>query len=377
MEPGFPSPLPIVPPNRVIAMVTWEVESRVREALDGVTIPARCPEGLLFVPESYSNRPPVGLLRPLSIPSRPWSHIAMDFVTGLPPSSGNTVILTVVDRFSKAVHFIPLPKLPSARETAVIVFDHVFRIHGLPVDVVSDRGPQFSSRFWTEFCRLLGATASLPSGYHPQTNGQSERANQDLERALRCMASAEPLTWSSKLAMVEYAHNSLPVSSTGLSPFQCCLGYQLPLFPSQEPDAIVPSTNVFIRRCLRTWRLARQALIRTGERNKTLADRHRSKPPLYVCGQKVWLSTLDIPLKLPARKLGPKFIGPYVVTKVLNPVTVRLKLPPPCLKEFIRYFTYLESSPLFASLSNPRPLPHRLPDSLRGCLPTPYDDSLM
>ncbi len=143
-----------------------------------------------------SNRPPLGILRPLSIPSRPWSQIAMDFVTGLPPSSGNTVVLTVVDRFSKAVHFIPLPKLPSVRETAVIVFDHVFRIHGLPVDMVSDRGPQFSSRFWTDFCRLLGATASLSSGYYPQTNGQSERANQDLERVLRSVASAEPLTWN-------------------------------------------------------------------------------------------------------------------------------------------------------------------------------------
>ncbi len=420
VEPGFPSPVPIVPPSRVIAMVTWEVESRVREALDGVTIPARCPEGLLFVPESVrtsilqwghssglachpgvartlalikqrfwwpsvardarefvlacpvcavgkgSNRPPVGLLRPLSIPSRPWSHIAMDFVTGLPPSSGNTVVLTVVDRFSKAVHFIPLPKLPSARETAVIVLDHVFRIHGLPVDVVSDRGPQFSSRFWTEFCRLLGATASLSSGYHPQTNGQSERANQDLERVLRCVASAEPLTWSSRLAMVEYAHNSLPVSSTGLSPFQCCLGYQPPLFPSQEPDAIVPSAHAFIRRCLRTWRLARQALIRTGERNKALADRHRSKPPLYVCGQKVWLSTRDIPLKLPARKLGPKFIGPYVVTKVLNPVTVRLKLPP-LLKRIHPVFHVSRVKPVIRSPLQPQtsaPPPPRLIEGL-------------
>ncbi len=290
----------------------------------------------------------------------------MDFVTGLPPSSGNTVVLTVVDRFSKAVHFIPLPKLPSARETAVIVFDHVFHIHGLPVDVVSDRGPQFSSRFWTEFCRLLGATASLSSGYHLQTNGQSERANQDLERVLRCVASAEPLTWSSKLAMVEYAHNSLPVSSTGLSPFQCCLGYQPPLFPSQEPDAIVPSAHAFIRRCLRTWRLARQALIRTGERNKTLADRHRSKPPLYVCGQKVWLSTRDIPLKLPARKLGPKFIGPYVVTKVLNPVTVRLKLPP-LLKRIHLVFHVSRVKPVIRSPLQPQtsaPPPPRLIEGL-------------
>ncbi len=419
-ETGSSSPVPIVPPNQMIAAVTWEVESRVREALDGVTIPARCPEGLLFVPETVrtsilqwghssklachpgaartlalikqrfwwpsvardarefvlacpvcavgkgSNRPPVGLLRPLPIPSRPWSHIAMDFVTGLPPSSGNTVVLTVVDRFSKAVHFIPLPKLPSARETAVIVFDHVFRIHGLPVDVVSDRGPQFTSRFWTEFCRLLGVTVSLSSGYHPQTNGQSERANQDLERVLRCVASAEPLTWSSKLAMVEYAHNSLPVSSMGLSPFQCCLGYQPPLFPSQESGAIVPSAHAFIRRCLRTWRLARQALIRTGERNKTSADRHRSKPPLYVCGQKVWLSTQDIPLKLPARKLGPKFIGPYVVAKVLNPVTVRLKLPP-MLKRIHPVFHVSRIKPVIRSPLQPQtsaPPPPRLIEGL-------------
>uniref|UniRef100_A0A8C2EBD4 Gypsy retrotransposon integrase-like protein 1 n=1 Tax=Cyprinus carpio TaxID=7962 RepID=A0A8C2EBD4_CYPCA len=375
-------PVAILHPERVVAAVAWGVESKVRTALRDASVPTGCPEGLLFVPESVrtsvlqwghssslachpgatrtfrlikqrfwwpsvaqdarrfvsacpicatgkgSNRPPAGLLQPLSVPSRPWSHIAMDFVTGLPPSSGRTVVLTVVDRFSKAVHFIPLPKLPSARETATIVLDHVFRIHGLPVNVVSDRGPQFVSRFWTEFCRQLGATASLSSGYHPQTNGQAERANQDLERVLRCVASAEPSSWSSRLTMVEYAHNSLPVSSTGLSPFQCCLGYQPPLFPSQESDAVVPSAHAFIQRCLRTWRIAREALTRTGERNKASADRHRTKPPLYVCGQRVWLSTKDINFRLPSRKLGPKFVGPFIIAKVLSPVSVRLKLPP-------------------------------------------------
>ncbi len=128
-----------------------------------------------------SNRPPAGLLQPLLVPSRPWSHISLDFVLGLLPSLGNTVVLTAVDQFSKATHFIPLPKLPSARETAVAVIDHVFQIHGLPMDVVSDSGPQFVSKFWRQFCKLLGATVSLSSGFHPQSNGQTERANQDFK----------------------------------------------------------------------------------------------------------------------------------------------------------------------------------------------------
>ena len=228
----------ILPENIVVSALVWEVESKVRTALEGVTPPPGCPPNRLFVPEELrsnviqwghcsnvachpgisrtkglvkqrfwwplmardvhdfvlacsvcasgksSNRPPDGLLQPLSVPSRPWSHIALDFVTALPPSNGMTVVLTVVDRFSKAAHFIPLPKLPSAKETAVTVIDHVFRLHGLPVDVVSDRGSQFVSKFWKEFCKLLGATVSLSSGYHPQSNGQSERANQDLERTL-------------------------------------------------------------------------------------------------------------------------------------------------------------------------------------------------
>ncbi|KAI2655929.1 Transposon Tf2-6 polyprotein [Labeo rohita] len=119
---------PIVPQKVFDSVVTWETESKVCTASQGVTPPPGCPSGCLFVPESLrsdvirwghcsktSNRPPAGLLQPLSVPSRPWSHISLDFVTGLPPSSGKTVVLTVVDQFSKATHFIALPKLPSAR----------------------------------------------------------------------------------------------------------------------------------------------------------------------------------------------------------------------------------------------------------------------
>ncbi len=399
----------ILPEKVVISTLTWEVESKVKTALEGVTPPPGCPPSRLFVPEGLrsdvirwghcsnvachpgvnrtsclvkqrfwwplmardihdfvlacsvcatsktSNRPPDGLLRPLSVPSRPWSHIALDFVTALPPSNGMTVVLTVVDRFSKAAHFIPLPKLPSAKETAVTVIDHVFRLHGLPMDVVSDRGSQFVSKFWQEFCRLLGATVSLSSGYHPQSNGQSERANQDLERMLRCLVAKNPLSWSQQLSMVEYAHNSLPVSSTGLSPFKCSLGYQPPIFPSLESEVAVPSAHAFVQRCHRTWTRARETLLQVGRRMKAKADRHRSKPPVYVVGQRVWLSTKNIPLRSVSNKLAPKFIGPFPVTKIISPVTVRLKLPP-AYRRIHPAFHVSKIKPVFFSRINP-PVP--------------------
>ncbi len=153
--------------------------------------------------------------------------------------------------------------------------DHVFRLHGLP---------QFASRFWKEFCRQIGASASLSSGFHPQTNGQCERANQDLERMLRCLTSNNPSSWCQQLSWIEYARNSLPVAASGMSPFECSVGYKPPLFPSQEPDAAVPSALAFVQRCRRTWERVREILLRTAGRTKAAADRRRSSPPTYVSG---------------------------------------------------------------------------------------------
>ena len=140
---------------------------------------------------------PQGLLHPLPIPSRPCSHIFVDFITGLPKSKGNTVILVVVDRFSKACRLIPLFKLPSVLETAHLMFNHVFRVFGFPQDIVLDRDPQFNSRVWQVFCRLIGATASLSSGFHPQSNEETERVNQELEATLRGLALDNASSWSS------------------------------------------------------------------------------------------------------------------------------------------------------------------------------------
>ncbi len=267
------SPELIIPKKRILAPIRRSIEDCVREALHGAYIPDEVPTGCLFVPketrlevlqwghtsplaghsgmertldfvqrrfwwpemlrdvrsfvqacpvcaqQKSSNQRPAGLLHPLPIPQRPWSHISMDFITGLPVSEGNSVVLVVVDRFSKAAHFIALPKLPSAKDTAEIVLQNVVRIHGIPVDIVTDRGPQFMSRYWRAFWSLFGSSVSLSSGFHPQSNGQTERVNQELEKYLRCFTSHQPSSWSRFLVWAELAHNTLRSSSvnSGLS----------------------------------------------------------------------------------------------------------------------------------------------------------------
>ena len=316
-----------------------EIEKTVKSALGTGATPSKCPDGKLYVPANVrsqviqwghssrlsghpganrttsfiqrkfwwqemredilnivsacsvcaqakvTHQPPQGLLQPLPILHRPWSHIALDFVTSLPPSNHNTTILIIIDQFSKAVHFIPLTKLPSASETAQLMITHVVRLHRIPTDIVSDRGPQFTDRFWKAFCTLIVTTVSLSSGCHPQSNGQTERVNQAM--VLRCLSSNNPVSWSFQLPLAEYTINSQTSSSSKPSLFKCCLGYQPPLFPSQEEEVGVPSALAFIRRCKKTWRVTRTNLVKVSARMKQQADKRRIPAPVYRVGQRM------------------------------------------------------------------------------------------
>jgi len=131
-----------------------------------------------------------GLLQPLPIPDRIWSDVSMDFIDGLPLSNGKTVIMVVVDRLSKAAHFIALAHPYSAMTVAQAYLDNVFKLHGCPSSIVSDRDAVFTSAFWREFFTLQGVELKMTMAYHPQRDGQTKVVNRCLETYLRCMCHA-------------------------------------------------------------------------------------------------------------------------------------------------------------------------------------------
>ncbi|KAE9238092.1 hypothetical protein PF005_g375 [Phytophthora fragariae] len=158
-------------------------------------------------------------LRPLPIATSAWRSASMDFIFGLPrDAEGHTGVLVVVDRFSKMVHLAPVAAEVTADESAELFLDLVFRQHGLPESIVSDRDPRFTSAFWTRLFALLGIRLLMSTAAHPETDGQTERVNRVLEDALRSYATSFAC-WSSFLPIAEFALNNSTRASTGLTPF--------------------------------------------------------------------------------------------------------------------------------------------------------------
>lgn len=145
-----------------------------------------------------------GLLHPIPIPDRVWTDISMDFIVGLPLSHGKTAIFVVVDRLSKAAHFMPLQHPYTASTVAQLFLDNVYKLHGFPKSIISDRDAIFLSSFWKEFFKLQKVHLLPSTAYHPQTDGQTEVVNRGLECYLRCFAGERPKEWVSWLPLAEY-----------------------------------------------------------------------------------------------------------------------------------------------------------------------------
>jgi transposase InsO family protein len=165
------------------------------------------------------RRKPENPLHPNEIPPGPWEHISVDLIGELPESQGYNAILVIVDRFSKMIIVIPTNMELTAMGMARMYRDHVWSKHGLPRKIISDRGPQFAAQFMKDLNKLLGITTNLSTAYHPQTDGQTERINQEIEQYLRVFVNYRQTDWFEWLSCAEFSYNDKIQSSTGFSPF--------------------------------------------------------------------------------------------------------------------------------------------------------------
>jgi transposase InsO family protein len=278
----------------------------------------------------HETSKPAGLLQPLAIPPRPWHSISMDFVEGLPTSRKQNVILVIVDRFTKYVHFISLSHPYTASKVAALFLQHVFKLHGLPSSIVSDRDTVFTSLFWEELFRRQGVDLAMSSSYHPQSDGQTEVVNKSLEHYLRAFAADKPSLWVEWLPLAEYWFNTNYHTSTKLSPFEALYGYLPPRLIEFVPGLTrVAAVEDLLEHRQQVVGLLEHNLVAAQARMKQQADKHRSEREFEV-GDWVFLRLQPFRQKSMRKKLGklsPKFYGPYKVIQRVGMVAYKLELP--------------------------------------------------
>ena len=276
------------------------------------------------------NQKPGGLLQPLPIPQERWHSVSMDFITGLPVTAkGYDSIYVVLDRLTKMAHFIPCTKDISALETAQLYVDHVYKLHGAPLEIISDRDTKFQSAFWQGLVALLGTKHKMSSAFHPQTDGGTERLNRVLEEYLRAFVGPDQSDWDKWLGLAEFAYNNSKQASTGYTPFYLNYGYhpRTPSTPKPSPSERNPTAVEIAQTIDQAVKQAKQLLHAAQQAQQTQANRSRRDLSFQV-GQQVLLSTKNIKLKTPGtQKLLPKYVGPFKVLAKAGPVAYKLHLP--------------------------------------------------
>jgi transposase InsO family protein len=178
-----------------------------------------------------------GLLQPLLVPKHAWEVVSMDFVEGFPRSGRYDGVFVVVDKFSRYAHFIPIVHPYTAASIARLYLDNIFKLHSMPLSIISDRDRIFTSAFWKELFRLAGTQLRLSSSYHPQTDGATEGVNQSLEAYLRCFAQACPQKWAQWLSLADYWYNTNWHSALNKTPFEVLYNHPPRHFGLEPADA--------------------------------------------------------------------------------------------------------------------------------------------
>ena len=255
----------------------------------------------------------------------PFSMVTMDFITDLPESHGYTALYVVVDHnLSKGIVLVPCTKTETAMSTAKLYHENVYRRFGLPRTMISDRGPQFASQVIQELYKRLGVNSRLSTAYHPQTDGQTERMNREIEVYLRIYCGAHPETWYEHLSDLEFSHNQRANANSGKTPFELIMGYN----PTPIPSFTLTSKYPALEDRLRELRDIRQEALAAHEMARVrMAERITRSFVPFKKGDKVWLEAKNLKVGGAYRKLKVMREGPFEIEEVMGPLTYRLKLP--------------------------------------------------
>lgn len=269
-----------------------------------------------------------GLLQPLPIPSHRWGSVTMDMIVKLPTTkAGYNAVLVFVDRLTKYAHFVATHESLSAKGFARKFIDTIYVNHGMPSTLISDRGAQWNNRFWAAVSKILGAQVCLSSSHHPETDGQTERMNRVLEDMLRNYIRPHQKNWDKLLPLAQFAVNNSWQASIQNTPFYLNTGSH-PVTPSTiNLSRVNPAADSFAEELQEALKRARSCMEAAQQRQRDLANRSR-RDVTYTQGDLVLLKAKHIAFKAPgAKKLHPKYVGPFPVIRMIGKVACQLQLP--------------------------------------------------
>ena len=275
-----------------------------------------------------------GRLQSLPTPTKPGQQITLDFIMGLPNSNDLTTgvsydgILSVVERLNKYTWFIPWKSQWDAKEFAQIYLQKLYPEIGVPEATITDRDTKFTSTFWQTIASETGINTKLSTAYHPQTDGQTERANQTVQQYLRAYVDYRQTNWVQHLPLAQFAYNSSINETTKMSPHYARFGHELEAYRGQYENTNTSEEGIVTAT---TWKHIVESLQDEiefqNQRRKQYYDNKRQVEPSLKKGDEVYLLRRNIATKRPSSKLDYKKLGPFRISKKINNVTFKLNLP--------------------------------------------------
>ena len=274
-----------------------------------------------------------GLLLPLPVPDRFHKELSIDFMTDLPKKTPTepSYLMVITDRLLKSVTLEAMNSM-EAKSCAERFLNCHYRFHGFPTALTSDRGSNWVGEFWTTLCKGAGIEQRLSTAFHPETDGSTERMNQEVLAYIRAFISYSQFDWAKLLPSAQLALNNRNSSISGLSPFFLEHGYHVEPIQQKHPTSKVAQSKPaklaedFLSRLREAQEYASAAMAAAQMAMEEQANKKRNPSPQFRIGDKVWLHLKNVQTTQPKKKLG-WVNAKYKITKIISPHVVELDVP--------------------------------------------------